>query len=471
MQHPRKLGKYPITGVLGQGAMGVVYRAHDPVIERTVAIKTIQRELVGDWEQADGMVARFRNEAKAVGRLAHPGIVAIYEYGEDGDTAFIAMEFVEGQNLESLLRQRGGEPLPEPELLSLMDQLLDALQAAHGQSVWHRDVKPANLLLTPTGQVKLTDFGIARIANMALTRIASSIGTPGYMAPEQYIGDDISHKVDLFAAGVLLYRLLTGQMPFAGTPEQVMYKVLNEVAVPPSQRAPGRCPPFYDALVMRALARQPEQRWASAAEFRDALTQRGVPLEPTLIAARAPAPDATVLMGRLSSSGSLAEVWTTAANASALAEVERALATVMGPIAKAIVRQEARRCGDLDSLCEAIAQHIPSEAERLQFVSGVGARSGATARRTQAPSTAPGSAAGGGSRGGVALTARPQEALSEACVAAAQPLLAQVVGVIARVIVKQAAAKANGKADFVERLVAAVEPADQAKVRNLLQRL
>src|SRR4029453_3535290 len=159
MRHPERLGKYPITGVLGQGAMGVVYKGYDPVIQRTVAIKTIHKTLIGDEAERVNLTTRFRNEAKAVGPLPHPGIVAIYEYGEDDTTAFIAMEYVEGRSLERVLPPR--RPLPESQALSVMEQLLDALDCAHRAGVWHRDVKPANLIMTPAGQVKLTDFGIA----------------------------------------------------------------------------------------------------------------------------------------------------------------------------------------------------------------------------------------------------------------------------------------------------------------------
>src|SRR5262245_42701610 len=202
MTHPERLGKYPITGLIGQGAMGVVYKGFDPVIQRPVAIKTIHKTLITADAGGEDYAVRFRNEAMAVGRLSHPGIVAIYEYGEDDTTAFIAMEFVDGRSLDQLMPAH--QPLPEVQALSLLAQLLAALTCAHRHGVWHRDVKPANLLVTRDGQLKLTDFGIARIANQGITQVASTIGTSGYMAPEQYIGEDITHRVDLFAAGVLL---------------------------------------------------------------------------------------------------------------------------------------------------------------------------------------------------------------------------------------------------------------------------
>ncbi|MBK9575233.1 MAG: serine/threonine protein kinase [Rhodoferax sp.] len=212
MKHPDHLGKYAITGLLGEGAMGVVYKGYDPGIGRQVAIKTIRKSLSEDRSTEDALSERFRNEARAVGRLNHPGIVAIYDLGEHEDNAFIAMEFVEGRDLSQILAATPN--LPEPVILRVMHQLLDALEYAHSQGVWHRDIKPANLIITSAGQLKVTDFGIARIESAALTQVTSTIGTPGYMAPEQYIGESFDHRVDIFAAGVLLYRMLAGQPPF-----------------------------------------------------------------------------------------------------------------------------------------------------------------------------------------------------------------------------------------------------------------
>lgn len=464
MNHPERLGKYPITGVLGQGAMGVVYMAHDPVIDRPVAIKTIQRSLLGDDASGQDMAARFRNEAKAVGRLVHPGIVSIYEYGEDADTAYIAMEYVEGRSLDHVLR--ANPMLPESEVLSIMEQLLDALDTAHRHGVWHRDIKPANLLLTPTGQVKLTDFGVARIANMALTRVAAAIGTPGYMAPEQYMRDDINHKVDVFAAGVLLYRLLAGCAPFTGNAEQVMYKVLNVEPTPPSQVPGSTCPAFYDALVRRALAKKPEERMESAADFRKALKDRGVDSTPSCIVVMSPQDDATVLARPASQTD-----WTSGPNATALAQVEKELATVMGPIAKAIVRKAARTCSDVDSLRRAVSEHIPSEAERAQFVSHISAASKTGSGASSATAGRVGTAAPPRSATSMAANTGVNDKLTEDCVAAAAQRVTDIVGVIGRVMVKRAAAKTTSKAQFVALLIEGVDAGDQERVRSALRSL
>ena len=272
MNHPQRLGKYQIVDVLGEGAMGVVYKGHDPGINRQVAIKTIRKSLLGESPAHASLPARFKNEAQAVGRISHPGIVAIYDYGEDETTAYIVMEFVKGRDLAQILAIQ--PKLPEPTVMRFMHQLLDALDCAHRAGVWHRDIKPANLIITDSGHLKITDFGIARIESVQITQVAAAIGTPGYMAPEQYTGDPIDHKVDIFAAGVLLYRLLAGQTPFSGSPETVMYKVLHTDPTPLSQLPGSKISAYYDPIVAMALAKDPKLRFASAAQFRDELTNR-----------------------------------------------------------------------------------------------------------------------------------------------------------------------------------------------------
>jgi len=338
MNHPERLGKYPITGVLGQGAMGVVYRALDPVIQRQVAIKTVHKALLrGDADTGSDYAERFRNEARSAGRLAHPGIVAVHEYGEDADAAYIVMEYVEGETLAQWLART---PLPgEDEVLALMDQLLAALACAHAQGVWHRDIKPANLMVTPDGRLKITDFGIARIANVALTHASALVGTPGSMAPEQYTGAPIDQRVDVFAAGVLLYRLLAGRPAFSGSAEAVMFQILHEQPAPPSTHA-GRSP-AWDAVVARALAKDPAQRHASAAAMREALAEVR---ELTVVLPRVPAPRTAV---------------TAAASARLAPELlEHAtcvLATQVGPIARVLVRQASGRAQSAEQLYRLLA--------------------------------------------------------------------------------------------------------------------
>jgi len=266
---PERIGKYTISAVLGRGSMGTVYKGFDPHIQRPVAIKTVHRELLGDTQAADSIAARFRNEAKAVGRIQHPGVVAIYDFGEDGDVTFIAMEFVDGRTLDEILAVP--QMLSEANVLAVMDQLLESLSVAHAQGVWHRDIKPANLIVTKQGQVKLTDFGIARLEDANLTQTSSMIGTPAYMAPEQFTGKGIDHRADLFACGVLLYRMLTGRRAFTGATQEVMYKILNEEPPAPSVVTKGLRPAAFDAVVARAIAKNPADRYPDALAMRAAL--------------------------------------------------------------------------------------------------------------------------------------------------------------------------------------------------------
>lgn len=269
MEAGQKLGKYELLELVGKGAMGVVYRARDPDIERTVAIKTVRKELIEDDERAGMVLARFKNEARAAGRLSHPGIVAVYDYGESESVAYIAMEFVQGNSLREYFAN--GARFSEADVLSIMVQLLEALAHAHEQGVWHRDVKPANLIVMKNGRVKVADFGIARIEASQLTQTGMLMGSQGYMAPEQYGGGKVDRRADLFAAGVVLYQLLTSTRPFTGTTEQIIYRICHEQPPAPSAADPGKGWERYDAVVARALAKKPEERFDSALAFRDAL--------------------------------------------------------------------------------------------------------------------------------------------------------------------------------------------------------
>jgi serine/threonine protein kinase len=187
------LGKYRIDSILGKGAMGVVYKAFDPHIERIVAPKTIRKELFSNSQQQE-LISRFKNEAQAAGRLNHPNIVAVYDYGEDSESAYIAMEFVEGTPLSTLMV--AGRPIALNRVTAWMGDLLLALDYAHLRGVVHRDVKPANLLITNAAQVKVSDFGIARIESSTLTQTGSMIGTPSYMSPERFRGDVADGRSD-----------------------------------------------------------------------------------------------------------------------------------------------------------------------------------------------------------------------------------------------------------------------------------
>lgn len=290
-----KLGKYQIRRTLGKGAMGIVYEGFDPFIERTVAIKTILPSQLSGEEFA-GVMARFKREAQAAGRLNHPGIVAIYEYGEEiaqdisdeeatmmtpsqsqssqssqssQRVAFIAMEFVKGHELRDYFERN--ERFPMAEIVRIMTEMLDALDHAHSQGVVHRDMKPANLILLENGRVKVADFGIARVEKSELTQTGTVLGTPSYMSPEQFMGHTVDGRSDLFSCGVILYQMLTGEKPFTGeSTTTVMYKVLREEPVPPSELNLA-LNPALDSVVKKALAKQPAQRFQTGREFAQAL--------------------------------------------------------------------------------------------------------------------------------------------------------------------------------------------------------
>ncbi|MBE7423432.1 MAG: serine/threonine protein kinase [Zoogloeaceae bacterium] len=263
----KKLGKYEIRGELGQGAMGIVYDGFDPMIGRRVALKTVRRDQL-DRAEVEEILARFKREAQAAGRLNHPNIVQIYEYGEDEGTAFIAMEFVEGRELKDHFDAE--ERFSMAEISRIMGQLLEALDYSHKNGVVHRDVKPANIILLKDGTVKVADFGIARVESSNLTQAGSVLGTPSYMSPEQFMGQTVDGRSDLFSAGVILYQFLTGEKPFTGALTTIMHKVLKEEPAAPSALN-VQVPRPFDALIRKALAKRPDERFQNGREFAIAL--------------------------------------------------------------------------------------------------------------------------------------------------------------------------------------------------------
>jgi len=280
-----RLGKYLIRRELGKGAMGVVYEGFDPAIERTVAIKTILPAQLSS-EEASNVLARFKREAQAAGRLNHPGIVAVYDYGEeiaDDDhtmvageaaaqarqrVAYIAMEFVKGRELRDFFEANERFALKDVE--RLMAEILDALGHAHAHGVVHRDMKPANLIVLPNGKIKVADFGIARVEKSELTQVGTVMGTPAYMSPEQFMGQPVDGRSDIFSCGVILYQFLTGEKPFTGNSTTIMFKVLHEEPLAPSLLNVA-LPAAFDQVVKKAMAKNPDDRYQTAQEFTQAI--------------------------------------------------------------------------------------------------------------------------------------------------------------------------------------------------------
>ncbi|MBZ0095749.1 MAG: serine/threonine protein kinase [Sulfuricella sp.] len=260
-----KLGRYEILSELGQGAMGVVYKAVDPLIDRTVAIKTINLNLSKD-ELAD-FEERFNREAKSAGRLNHPNIVTIYDVGRADHVAFMAMEYLEGRELKEIIAS--GEALQPDRVAEIIAQVADALAFAHDHGIVHRDIKPANIMVLRNGSVKITDFGIAKTSSGSRTQIGIILGSPKYMSPEQVAGKPVDGRSDIFSLGAVLYELLTGKPAFGsegGTLTTIMYQVLNEMPASPSGVNPA-VPAAFDDIVARALAKAPEERYQSAREM------------------------------------------------------------------------------------------------------------------------------------------------------------------------------------------------------------
>jgi tRNA A-37 threonylcarbamoyl transferase component Bud32 len=297
---PKKLGRYELRQVLGKGAMGVVYEGYDPTLGRQVAIKTILQNAAIDPDTERAYAARFAVEAKAVARLNHPNIIQVHDFGVEGDVAYIVMEFIRGRELRSYFD--ASERFTEAESVRIMCELLEALQFAHDAGVIHRDVKPANVMLDAQRRVKLADFGVARIQDSDKSAAGTMVGTPAFMSPEQITGGKIDRRTDLFSAGVVLYQLLTGEQPFKGDGAWTVARQIMQDEPPPPSRFEARFAPAFDAIVDRALAKNPSERFADANEFAAALRAALAPGAQPLPAPRPrpkPAlrdPDATIAL-------------------------------------------------------------------------------------------------------------------------------------------------------------------------------
>jgi len=385
--------------VLGRGAMGMIYLAHDPVIDRKVAIKLIRADLLGSDDRAD-YLARFRHEAQAAGRCAHPNIVAIYDFAVHEGNPFFAMEYVEGSNLSQVLAQSGR--FPPATAIALMGQVLDALACAHGFGIVHRDVKPANVLLPGDGRVKMTDFGISRLDTSALTQTGSVIGTPSYMSPEQCRGEPVDARSDLFSAGVVLYELLAGARPFTGrNMTEIALQVINQPPRDIRLTAPELAPSLV-AVVERALGKRPEDRFPDAAGMAAALRR-------SVQAASSDAADRTVVVPRAPATFTEAT----------LSTVERRLAQQVGPIAHHLVQTAARKARSLEELQDIVAQQIDQSEQRSR--------------------------------------SRQNRAIPPVLAQQGERELAVHLGPIARVLAKRALEAATSPEDFWQRLAAHIE--------------
>jgi serine/threonine-protein kinase len=293
-----QVGKYRIDRELGRGAMGVVYKAFDTVVERPVAIKTIRL----DVDDAEGLAARLRREAKSVGQLEHTNIVTLYDAGESNGLFYLAMQFIEGETLQSRLERERWFTLKET--LEMFAQICSGLDYAHSRGVIHRDIKPANIMITSNGVVKLTDFGIAKLTNAGASTSGLILGTPSYMSPEQAIGKPLDGRSDIFSLGSILYELLTGEKAFAGqNVTTVIYKIVHESPTPVLALQPGM-DPAVEPIVLKALAKNPDARFQTCQELALALETYvnnsiagSFAISPTLRGPQSPATSAAIASG------------------------------------------------------------------------------------------------------------------------------------------------------------------------------
>ena len=262
-QDPAKLGRYKITGELGRGAMGVVYKGEDPALDRTVALKTVM--LSDDAAGKTEYQKRFFLEAKAAGRLSHPQIITVYDFGQEGDVAYMAMEFLKGKELRTRMKEGS---ISIPEAVHIAQQVAEGLGYAHEHGVVHRDIKPSNIMLLPNEQVKIMDFGIARMrASDHKTSTGLVLGTPKYMSPEQVTGSPVDHRSDIFSVGVVLYEMLTQSKLFEGEDTPQIFHAVANFQPPMPSRLNSEVPPMLDFVVERALKKDPAVRYQDAFEL------------------------------------------------------------------------------------------------------------------------------------------------------------------------------------------------------------
>src|SRR2546421_1934877 len=414
MNAVRSIGRYRVEALLGTGAMGEVYRAHDPAIDRLVAIKVVRPELVAG-SGGEQLLERFRREARAAGRRFHPNIVAIWDFGDDNGTPFLVMELVEGQSLDQLIKSCGS--LEPRRSVAIVTQVLSALGFAHASGIVHRDIKPSNIMVLPGDQVKVADFGIARIETSEFTIVGDLLGTPAYMAPEQLSGGPIDHRTDLFATGVILFEMLTGVKPFRG-------KSITEIMSFMEKRGPEdirvlnpAVPEAMKRVIGKSVAFDPAQRYADAAAFSKAVAD-AMPALP----GEAPPPTANAAQTISSEASFSPEL---------LRETERDLATFIGPMASIAVKRALRNAGDLLELYELLGRQVANPKDRGEFLARGRQRAAlGLGRPPPAPRAAPAQTI-------ERKSVSPAQSPNPASIVAIESDLTRYIGPIARILVKR----------------------------------
>ena len=443
MNTVRSIGRYRIEALLGTGAMGEVYRAHDPAIDRLVAIKVVRPELVAGSGGAQ-LLERFRREARAAGRRFHPNIVAIWDFGDDNGTPFLVMELVEGQSLDQLIKSCGS--LEPRRSVAIITQVLSALGFAHASGIVHRDIKPSNIMVLPGEQVKVADFGIARLEASEFTIVGDLLGTPAYMTPEQLSGGPIDHRTDLFATGVILFEMLTGVKPFRG-------KSITEIISFMERRGPEDIralnpgvPEAMKHVIGKSVAFDPAQRYADAAAFSKAVADAmpALPGESPLPAANA----AQTISDEASFSPEL------------LRQTERDLATFIGPMASIAVKRAVRNASDLLALYGLLARHVADPKDRAEFLARGRQRAAAGLGRPRPPpEPAPAQTI-------ERKSVSPAQSPNPASIVAIESDLTRYIGPIARILVKRELGKFESLAKLC--LVLATHIPDERERRAFL---
>jgi serine/threonine-protein kinase len=451
---PPNIGRYVVEELVGVGGMGQIYRAQDPVLRRTVAIKLISTKLMSGADRAD-YIKRFRREAEAAARCAHPNIVAVYDFALHEEQPYLAMEFVSGRSLRQLLDD--APVMDVPDAIAIMLQVLDALTSAHEQGVVHQDIKPGNIMLTPEHRVKVGDFGISKLMNVETTTVFSTIGTPSYMSPEQCRGDDIvDGRSDIFSAGAMLYEMVAGERAFQGrNVTEVSHRIQND-SLPLLPAHVRSAAPRLQLVLERAMGKHPADRFDTGTDMAEALRQvlkDAVPDHTRIVpesglAAPGGAPRTPPPPPREDSVGREPRV---PLDPALLTAVEDKLRAYVGPVARILVQTVAARGRSAADLCAELALSVPDEADRERFRREVAS----LARpRPSAPTGSPPMSDSSG-RGRVSL---PEPELERA-----QAALTQFVGPIARVLVRRAAANASSVEVLWQALATHIEqPAERA---------
>jgi serine/threonine-protein kinase len=432
---PPNIGRYVVEELVGVGGMGEIYRAQDPVLRRTVAIKLISTKLMSGADRAD-YIRRFRREAEAAARCAHPNIVSIYDFALHDEQPYLAMEFVSGRSLRQLLDE---VPVMDiPDAIAIMLQVLDALTSAHRQGVIHQDVKPANIMLTAEQRVKVGDFGISRIMTVETMTVFSTVGTPSYMSPEQCRGDLVDARSDLFSAGATLFEMVSGERPFQGrSPTEVSHRIQND-SLPLLPSHVRSAAPRLQLVLERAMGKHPADRFDTGADMAEALREvmHYEAPDSTRIPPKTGPHVGSDLPAHSEDSPKLKPAPPLAPEL--LAAVQEKLKIYIGPIAGILVQSVAKRFSSATKLCMELELSIPDGPDRERFRREVASLLGHRVSATAGPSL------GDGPGGGVRL---PEQELERA-----EAALIEFAGPIATILVRRAAASVSSIEDLWEVL-------------------